>query len=65
MRIFAISRLFQNALAFKLHLEIFSVITDSMYLINKPKMAYSRDLPKMAVIDYPGWTGWHGVAGMD
>ena len=30
-------------------------------------MAYSRDLPKMAVIDYHGLalTGWHGLAGMD
>ena len=36
-------------------------------------MAYSRDLLKMAVIDYHGlagkdylaWTGWHGLAGMD
>ena len=40
---------------------------------NKPKMAYSHDLPKMAVMDYHGlsgmdwlaWTGQHGLASMD
>ena len=38
---------------------------------NKPKMAYSRNLPKMAVMDDHGlsWTimDWHGLAwtGMD
>ena len=40
---------------------------------NKPKMAYSRNLPKMAVMDYHGlpgmdqlaWTIWHELAGMD
>ena len=35
------------------------------FLANEPKMAYSRDLPKMAVMDDRlAWTGmdWHGMA---
>ena len=48
-------------------------VAENMYMYisrNKPKMAYSRDLPKMAVMDDGlAWTGmdWHGLAltGMD